>query len=301
MNDQDNEDSDCELNGDERAWADLEGGTPAYGKGYGSGFRSQLQRAIWGDNEDDLLYDAPSAKRRRETKREKLRYITKDQFYELFDAVCFANLSGRVMNVEFTLQLGNLGILGESAAFGALGIWMKRYRDWCSQRDIERVYIYVWERPPGRSLHLHMQFHIPAEYLTDFKGWARGSVQSLCKPAAYASHTQPQIELRRTARVKSQWKWFEYLIKGLSPEICLPGTGPRKTLVDQLGIRAEPQGEIAGKRVGSSRSISWQARNDAQIAGTFAPWRPDRDAPAEAFWTDVYLKMWQSRTEDPLF
>ncbi|MGX8011389.1 hypothetical protein ACVDG8_021700 [Mesorhizobium sp. ORM8.1] len=301
MNDRENDDGGFQLSGDEQAWADLEAGISSHGKSYGSDFRSQLQRAICGENEDALLEEAPAAKRGRKAQRERREFITLEQFFELYDAVCFANSKGWLMNVEFTLQPGNLGIVGEREALSAFGVWMKRYRDWCSQRAIVSVYIYAWERPPGTSLHLHMQFRLPPEHQTDFVNWARSSVQSLCKPGAYASHTQPDIQLRRTATVVSQWAWFRYLIKGLSPAISLLGDGPAQALVDQIRVRTKPQGEITGKRVGSSRSIGLNARNAARKDGTFVPLGFNGDTPAEVFWGDAYLQGWLSRTVTRLF
>ncbi|MCA0278912.1 MAG: hypothetical protein LCH86_23200 [Proteobacteria bacterium] len=286
----DQEDINCELSGDERALADLEAGIPAYGKRYSSGSHSQLQRAIWGDNEDALLYDTLAAKRRREAQCEKLGYITGDQFFELYDAVCFANSRNWVMNVTVDIQPGYLGIVGEGEIFRAFRVWLARYRDWCSQRRIESVYIYVWERPRDKGLHVHMLCHIPDGLQTEFKSWACLSVQSLSKPGAYAAHLTPEVRRRKQATAENQWRPFKYRMKGLSPEVYLPGTGVMKTLVDQTGIDAKPQGEITGKRVGSSRSISWKARKAAQIDGTFTPLACDGDTPASMFWTDAYLK-----------
>ncbi|RWB61875.1 MAG: hypothetical protein EOQ48_14090 [Mesorhizobium sp.] len=299
MNDQDDEDSDCELIGDERAWAHLEGGIPAYGQGYGSGFRSQLQRAIWGDNEDDLLYDAPSAKRQRKAQRDKRQFITRDQFFELYDAVCFANSRGWVMNVTVDIQPGNLGIVGHDEIFKTFRIWLARYRDWCSQRHIESIYIYLWERPPDRSLHVHMMCHIPDILQAEFEDWAYASIRSLTKPGSL--WVAPDIKTRKKATAANQWFAFRYRIKGLSPEIYLPGTGPRRALADQIGVRAEPQGEIGGKRVGSSRVISWKARREAQDKATFIPLACDGDTPADAFWTDMYLRPEHSLTPERLF
>lgn len=299
MNDRGNDDIDCGLNGDEQAWADLEAGAPSYDKSYGSGFRSQLQRAIWGENDDALLEEAPTAKRQRKAQREKLEFITEHQFFELYDAVCFANSKGRIMNVTVDIQPGNLGIVGEAEIFKTFRVWLARYRDWCSQRHVESVYIYVWERPKDKSLHVHMQCHVPDDLQDEFKDWAHTSLRSLTRPGAL--WVAPDIKTRKSATAANQWYPFFYRMKGLSPAIYLPGTGARKSLVDQVRIRARPQGEISGKRVGSSRSIAWKARKAAQDNGTFVPLACDGDTPTEAFWTEAYFQSSQPRTAERLF
>lgn len=84
---------DNELTGEERARAHLEAGIPAYGETYGSGFYSQLQRAIWDDSDEALLYDTARSERQRKRVRVKRNFITYDQFLDLYKAVCFARKS----------------------------------------------------------------------------------------------------------------------------------------------------------------------------------------------------------------
>ena len=146
----DNDEGD--LTGEERARADLEAGLPPDGETYASGFYAHLQRAIWGDSDEALLYDEAAAAKRLALRRHRLNYITADELFELYDAVCFANSRGWIMNGQLTINFRDLGLTDDKGIQSAFRIWTARLRDWCRQRKLETVYIYAWERKPIHGL-----------------------------------------------------------------------------------------------------------------------------------------------------
>ncbi|ESZ56625.1 hypothetical protein [Mesorhizobium sp. L103C131B0] len=253
---------DSELTGEERARSHREAGISAYGESYGRDFHSQLQRAIWGDSDDALLYDDARCERQRKRVRVQRNFITYDQFLDLYKAVCFANANGWIMNVEITINFGYLGIVKHEDIFETFRLWLGRYRNWCLERDIAAVYVYSWERPAGASLHVQMQNYVPAAHHEELRAWARTTVVSLARAAAHLLHTQPHMEMRSDATIVRQWWRFRYLIKGLRQDLVIPGGegNPPRSFAEYLGLKAEVQGDIHGKRVGASRSISRKAR-----------------------------------------
>ena len=218
------DDDEEDLTGEKRARAHLASGFPAYGQTYGDGPYSQLQRAIWRESADALLYSVQHWERR-VNQWVKLNFITGEQFFDLYHAICFANSRGRIMNVEVTINFGYLGMISDDEIFEAFHVWTGRLRAWLSHRYIAEIYIYVFERPGKTSLHVHVLMHIPAEHHAAFAKWARTSVRSFAKPGAIWPNEQPCVNVRDKASIGRQWYWFRYIVKGLDPSIALGETG----------------------------------------------------------------------------
>lgn len=210
-------------------------------------------------------------------------HLSADDFFRLYDAVAFANTRGWVMNVELTMTFH----VPDNEALATFQNFMKRYRSWTHDKGIPCVAIYVWERPTGAFLHVHIQMFIPNEWHHALKKWLSRTTRRVV--ASF------KLKVRRTATTTSQWIWFRYLAKGLHPLVCNPVS--QTTLASHLRLRVRPQGPIGFRRSGRTKAISSGCRDVAIHRGEFRLLGlPDWiDVEANEWWSDRWIKQFNSR------
>lgn len=207
-------------------------------------------------------------------------HISKEEFRDLYDAVCFANSFGVVMNVHITIHWGLLGYEDHVEAakvlqdgfFKPFHGWykynVKQYRA-AHGKDFseELCWIYSHECSRRNGFHTHILAGMPVEMRKAFREWVRRRVASLAKikpvPKEVVHVVGPPSD-----PIGRQWRLFQYLCKGLDPHatIEIPGYANPKALSLMIeNAYADPGKIMCKNRVGLSRNLSRKAREAAQF------------------------------------
>jgi len=183
------------------------------------------------------------------------REITRKQMAELIDAATYAWRSDKPLSRSLTF---NLKGLGGRRPQRFISTFTKLAGDWLATQDIERVYLWVLEWPPGQSLNCHLLVHVPAEVMAGFakkeRSWLRQAGLKW-KPNVLLSQ---KIGIRRGKKDRKLTigeylthleNALGYMLKGGNPKAC-----------NRLVIDHRFQGIIEGKRVGVAEAIGRKAR-----------------------------------------
>lgn len=202
------------------------------------------------------------------------RYISADEFVDLYSAVAFANRCGLILNCHITILWAALGYTDHDEVAGELLGFTRRLRDWCAQRGFETAWIYSHENSPLAGLHTHVLLFVSPRHGKEFRAYAMWSLnkRSRINPAPGTPKAvdiklrQPRtrdVDIRRSRCLYVQWMWFEYLCKGLrvTDEFVQIRRTPKESEQVYLGdlVRFFPQdpGYIGcSNRVGMSRNLS---------------------------------------------
>lgn len=147
------------------------------------------------------------------------RYITRDQIISLYSAIMFANYQGSVLNAEVTVSWKLANIVGAEAVTVAFNLFMDRYRKFMDHRKQPAHYYAVFENHSKIGYHSHMALHVPDKFREDFHDWRRGVAADLMKGADPGNLFE--VRVHKDNNVFSQWKWFQYCMKGLNPKLFL--------------------------------------------------------------------------------
>jgi hypothetical protein len=183
------------------------------------------------------------------------KYITGQQFHELYAAVSVANRYGKIMNVRLDCTWAMMGFKGESAVMKILGHLLKNFNEWCCSKGINCAWIYVNEVGQTFGLHTHMMMAVPNEMRTAFRKWVKSFLMknSLVTPIPKDA---VKIQTRPSDDIERQWKSFQYLCKGVSPYAIKKANNDENVYLSSLiKYGHENPGQMNCKRIGVSTHI----------------------------------------------
>ena len=167
-----------------------------------------------------------------------------------FHAVRFANDNGTPLNLMVTIDFTSLGIEAEDAGALFREIWARFARWYAYQRGKGREFgsfdaYAVHEHPDGKPRHVHWVMRAPEGTRTEIERVICDRLEKLtgldCLGAAI-----------HFTDVGAAGTLAKYTLKGIHPAYAA-----------HFHMRAEPQGEIIGRRLTISRSIGFAARQRA--------------------------------------
>jgi hypothetical protein len=258
----------------------------------GDGYEAQLWRAINGATFEDhirseaykLAREAPKVfDVKRQARRKKGKngvepplaevsladyelpcHLTKDEFFNLYGAIAFANCAGEIMNAHLTISWGRMGYEEHQEAAEALVTFTKRYRQWCRENELEApFYVYVHENSEQIGFHTHFLTAVPPDRVSAFRSWLRGTMPSLSlvspPPKGFYKLVAPPSRL-----LERQWLRFRYLCKGVDP-VAHARSSDVEQGIELLSRLTEFEYEAPGKincrkRVGTSANLGKTAR-----------------------------------------
>ena len=183
------------------------------------------------------------------------KYITGEQFHELYAAVSVANRCGEIMNVRLDCTWAMMGFKDESAVMKMLGHLLKNFSEWCSSKDINCAWIYVNEVGQTFGLHTHMMLSVPNEMRPAFRKWVKAFLMknSLVTPIPKEA---VKIQTRPSDAIGRQWRSFQYLCKGVSPYAVKKANNDENVYLSSLiQYGHENPGQMSCKRIGVSTHI----------------------------------------------
>ncbi len=206
------------------------------------------------------------------------RYITNEEFVELYSAVAFANRCGIVLNCHVTILWRALGYEDHGEVAKAFAGFTKRFREWCREQRFPAVWVYSHENSPAAGLHTHVLLYVNRNYADIFREYV---VKSLCRQSRVKPLTEiaapvvVKMRLPRTNNLErrwetciwAQWLWLQYICKGIRPRSNMIGVRrPKKAVehiyVDDLIMFApqDPGPVFCANRVGSSENVGPEQR-----------------------------------------
>lgn len=184
-------------------------------------------------------------------------HITRDDMFDVYEGIGFANYEGFVFNVELSVNWYRGGNYWTGAhADKAFEAFILRYRKFCGHRGIKPRYYAVFENSRRVGLHSHIHLCFPHAQKRALRDWMTNTL--VMSDGRLIPKTDWKLRIRKDLNFVGQWKWFRYLMKGLDPalsrierKICRPGV----TLNKLVGVRQRNTGVVGIKRVRVSRSI----------------------------------------------
>ena len=173
-------------------------------------------------------------------------------------AAVFTAQEHRPLNRHTTIHFEAAGI---DQPVRAIGQYLKLAGDWLRTRGQPFAYIWVRESGDRKGEHVHILMHVPPQMAKQFARRERGWRKRIgARPALGAFRSTPVGRSYRHGEVGIQFgesycdhlnEIVAYLVKGAEP-----------VAVKALGhVRAEPGGELWGKRTGTSENIGRAARS----------------------------------------
>ena len=197
------------------------------------------------------------------------RRLNASQFASLYSAVAFANTLGLVMNVHVSITWGLLGFHDHTeAAIILTDRVLKPLRMWYAYqtgRD-QFTWLYVHEDGRKHGLHTHLMFAIPNDLRPAFRRWLRLRLSALCRHGSIPKEAY-YITAPPSDRIGRQWRYFQYLTKGLDGSDELParvGWQSHVPVGDLISQPLENPGDVrCKKKCGVSSLIGVKARQTA--------------------------------------
>ncbi len=206
----------------------------------------------------------------------KTRYIDKSEFLDLYSAVSFANMNNVIMNTGITISWDKLGYGAIDEAYQMSQYFLARFRDWCgSKRDAlwpwknesnsPATFIYVHEIGKIVGFHTHIQAFVPPELSNVLKRWCALFVRKH-KRRETDVDTAIFASVRATPSCFSQWRVFNYMMKGADPQAEIGISSLRNEPVylgDIIEFPYKPLGLMKCRKVcGASENIRSGARHN---------------------------------------
>ncbi|MFG1430444.1 hypothetical protein V5F44_07465 [Xanthobacter sp. V2C-8] len=193
------------------------------------------------------------------------RYISRDELFRVYGAILFANYMGEVLNVEMTIAWKLANIYEPEAVTRALDLFLGRFRKFAAHRKFRTCYYTVHENDRKIGYHTHLALHVPDKYRDVFHRWWRGIETELDKGR------DPEdiifVKFHKEDAVHSQWRWFQYCMKGLDPNLAKSEAkreGWEKLDTNTLaGVWRRETGRIPMKRVRLALAMGKKAQRDA--------------------------------------
>ena len=248
----------------------------------GNGFNSKLHDAVWGDCleawEKSMEYEYPSEEpvphgfvnyKLSFNNTPGGRRLTASQFIDIYSAVAFANSQGYVLNAHITITWGLLDINDDNqAAAILLHNLLKPLKDWYSNnnRGQKLVWIYVHECGRKHGFHTHLLITLPISLHEAFDKWLDLRFKTIYRGFQLPENTY-NITARPDDKIFRQWKYFQYLTKGIyEEEEIMASVGQRSHLRvrDLNWFCIENPGDVkCKKKYGISNLIGKKARQTA--------------------------------------
>lgn len=207
-------------------------------------------------------------------------HITKQQFIDLYSAVCFANSYGAILNAHITIPWGDLGYTDHVEAADQLQIgFIKPLQDWYKnnvkkqklgvklQHDL--YWIYSHECSQKKGFHTHFLVGIQSENIAKFKIWVINRLTKLSKIKTANINNRSKVVVAPPSRLMTrQWIRFQYLCKGIDPSATVEIKGYKQPvpLSDLIQFAYSNPGHITCKnRVGSSGNLKLAERKKANF------------------------------------
>jgi len=141
--------------------------------------------------------------------------------------------------------------------------------DWLSEkpRNIPPTYVWAFEKPPGRRVHLHLAFHLPVELVDEFtyhqRAWVTSAGVKWGEDGLILSKwVQPSKLIRSVFPGLQPWELPLHVqsgaLRNLIIDYFLKGGDARTCREFEIDYRT--QGTIMGKRVGFSENLGPTAR-----------------------------------------
>lgn len=183
--------------------------------------------------------------------------ISRAQAREVIDAATFAWYSDIPLTMILHFQLEKL----ERRPQEFISDYLKQVGDWLRIQGHPRIYIWVLEKPPGKSVNAHMLLHLPDALRKPFANMQRGWLKQAGLEWEKKVLRYQKIGIKPGSRDRPLGIG-EYLMHlEIAVSYLLKGADKKTNAV--LRIDQKPQGTISGKRVGISEGISKKARLQA--------------------------------------
>jgi hypothetical protein len=174
--------------------------------------------------------------------RKSSKHITEPQAQNLSDALAFADEIGLRLNVA--IDIFWLMFFGSADDRTRLVRCQERLSKWCKRRDFPLAMIWVREIGRNGGPHVHILMHVPS-WLMD-NGEFQCALENSLEPDGGPSH-EKAIMIKPAYAPDGK---LRYNLKGIL-----------RRCAKQFHVRASPQGEIEGKRVGCTENIGPRARS----------------------------------------
>jgi hypothetical protein len=182
-------------------------------------------------------------------KRRRTRYITLLQANNLVAACEFARTIGCPMNVS--IDICWLMFSGYAEDRKRLAKCQQRLSKWFVRRDFQLSWIWVREIRANGALHTHILMHVPPWLMED--GVFQIAFERSFEPEGGLSHEKAIL----IKPAYSPHAKLAYMLKGM-----------RRAEAIKFKVRASFQGEIEGKRVGTTQNVGPRARARSTSAAT---------------------------------
>jgi hypothetical protein len=192
--------------------------------------------------------------------RKPSQHLTRHQFYNLWEAVQYANYRGYVMNFELTICWQKAGYATPDDVEIGFNHFIERLRKFCEYRRKPYTYYYaVIENGPSVGYHSHMHLHFPRKLHSKLIDWIRDTLTTPDgQPFPKSCY---DFDCRQDHDTEAQWFWFQYVVKALDPrfkrkERLIAQHHNFKTFNQAAGVKCRSTGPIAIKRVRIAQVIA---------------------------------------------
>lgn len=201
--------------------------------------------------------------------------VKRDDFFNVYEAVNFANYRSYVLNFSMTVDWQRGGYYTPDDVDIAFVDFIERFRKFCAYWKVPAIYYAVFENGPTIGYHSHIHLHFPHSKQKQLVAWMKASLTGADGepfPSGFYEY-----ERHKDDHVIGQWLWFRYSMKGLDPSLLKgekeefpPGT----TFNSIVGVDRKPPGPVLLKRVRLSRVIGAKAQKLAQYTPPYMTMLP---------------------------
>ena len=199
------------------------------------------------------------------------RHIKGREFVQLYNAVAFANSKNAILNIHLTISWKLLGYGDDEAANLPLSkLFIKNYTQWCSDNDIDCIWIYSNEFSGAVGLHTHFMTSVSEEMQDAFRGFVENRLQEINRLASL-NEAACDISIPKSRQLARQWIRFQYLCKGVDQNARLKHANGIDSMFvsDLIRFGYENPGSVGcRRRCGVSRNLDKAARRKAGFEST---------------------------------
>lgn len=199
------------------------------------------------------------------------RHIKGHEFVRLYNAVAFANSKNAILNVHLTISWKLLGYGNDEAADLPLSkLFIKNYTQWCSDNDIDCIWIYSNEFSGVAGLHTHLMTSVSNEMQGAFRQFVEMRLHQINK-LTELNAAASDISIPKSRQVARQWIRFQYLCKGVDQNARLKHANGIDSMFvsDLIRFGYENPGSVGcRRRCGVSRNLDKAARRKAGFEST---------------------------------
>ena len=173
--------------------------------------------------------------RTRREKRSEMTFITESEFRNAYEALCFANSLGILMNTELTINYRKFGEFTDSEIEQISNKFWQCYLKRDSTQSVENAksaddlaarrfeyrrfpYINVFERDSSGSLHSHSILAVSTYDKDRFTSWVNNYFAKAFGSQSLLDGTI-KLNVSESDEPARQWFWFSYMFKTTDPSI----------------------------------------------------------------------------------